>query len=236
MPMISVIIPTLDAEQQLGKCLQALIPATLEGLIRELIIVDGGSTDMTLEIADEVGASIISTKRGRGVQLAAGGLEAKGPWLLFLHADTVLDLQWCLEARRFMERVEGGDDEAAAFSFALDDRGFKPRATEFMVGLRSRFLKLPYGDQGLLISKDFYQQLGGFAELPLMEDVDIIRRIGRARLRILPIKAVTSARRFLEKGYARRIGVNLYCLSLYFRGVSPHKIAQIYGRGHDDRS
>ena len=236
--MISVIIPTLDAERTLAATLTALVPATIEGVVREVIIVDGGSKDATLKIADEVGAVILSCNRGRGVQLAKGGRKALGPWLMFLHADTVLEPEWRKQASRFMQRMDQrdpADQGAAAFSFALDDEGGMPRLMEHLVGLRSRLLKMPYGDQGLLISKRLYEQIGGYKELPLMEDVEIVRRLGARRMHILKARAVTSAVRYVQEGYGARIGRNLTCLGMYFAGVSPHKIAVHYERGKDAR-
>jgi rSAM/selenodomain-associated transferase 2 len=225
--MISVVIPTLNAERSLAASLTALVPASVEGVVREVIIVDGGSSDATLKIADDAGAKVISSLKGRGCQLATGGRQAKGPWLLFLHADTKLDWRWSRDAELFMRRFEG-QQKAAAFRFALDDEGLSARAMEFMVGWRSSLLKLPYGDQGLLIQKTFYDQVGGFSELPLMEDVEIVRRIGGKRLTILPAKALTSATRYLEHGYLSRITRNLMCLGLYFAGVAPQKILKRY--------
>lgn len=226
--MISVIIPTLDAERTLVATLAPLVPPVLEGLVREVIVVDGGSTDRTLAIADDAGARIIATGRGRGPQLAAGAAVAKGPWLLFLHADTRLEHGWDLEAVRFMEDHAAGEGRAAAFRFALDDEGPMPRLMEALVALRCRLLALPYGDQGLLIGKAAYDRLGGFRELPLMEDVDLVRRIGRRRLHLLRAKALTSAARYRRDGYLRRSARNLSCLALYYAGVAPDKIADRY--------
>lgn len=226
--MISVIIPTLNAEKTLTATLASLIPALLEGLVREVIIVDGGSCDATLRIADEAGTQMISAARGRGLQLAAGARAAKGPWLLFLHADTRLDRNWEVEAARFIDDYRQGEGRAAAFRFALDDEGFKPRLLEALVWLRCRLLALPYGDQGLLIGKSAYQQLGGHRELPLMEDVDLIRRIGRTRLHLLRSRALTSAERYRREGYWRRSARNLTCLTLYYLGVAPEKILARY--------
>jgi rSAM/selenodomain-associated transferase 2 len=234
--MISVIIPTLNAQYGLAASLSALVPATIDGLVREVIIVDGGSQDDSLLIAEEVGAKIIRTSNGRGHQLALGGREAKGPWLLFLHADTILEPHWSIDAEQFMQSFPQGQQGAAAFRFALNDKGLLPRFMEFMVGLRSQILKLPYGDQGLLIHKDFYDEIGGYAELPLMEDVEIVRRIGARRMHILGSKALTSAVRYRSEGYARRISRNLYCLGRYFMGAAPAKIARTYEDGKSQKT
>src|SRR5437762_1133483 len=127
--MISVIIPTLNAESSLAGTLGALVPAAADGLIREAIVVDGGSSDRTTAIVDSAGADLVRGGGGRGSQLAAGAARARFPWLLFLHADTVLLPGWEREAARFMERIDSGERPAAAAAlrFALDDTGFKPR-------------------------------------------------------------------------------------------------------------
>ena len=228
--MITVIIPTLNAESGLAAALTALVPATVEGLIREVVVVDGGSTDRTLEIADQAGASMVRSVPGRGHQLAAGAAAARMPWLMFLHADTVLEPGWEREAAAFIERVEIGQrpEAAAAFRFALDDLGFKPRLIEWGVAVRCMLLRLPYGDQGLLIPRRLYQSSGGFRALPLMEDVDLIRRLGRRRTVILRARAVTSAIRYRRDGYALRTARNLACLALYYLRIPAGLIARIY--------
>ena len=229
--MISVIIPTLNADAGLAETLSALVPAAVAGLIREAIVVDGGSSDRTAAIADMAGADLVRIDGGRGGQLAAGAARARSPWLLFLHADTVLEAGWEREASTFMHRVDSGATPAAAatFRFALDDRGLKPRLLERLVALRCAALRLPYGDQGLLIPKRLYDEVGGYRPLPLMEDVDLVRRLGRNRLAMLHARAVTSAERFRREGYVRRSSRNLICLALYTLRVPAHVISRIYG-------
>ena len=229
--MISVVIPALNAESSLPAMLTALMPAALDGLVREVIVVDGGSRDRTLEIADHAGAEVIAGAANRGDQLAAGAARAKHPWLLFLHADTVLDPGWEREASQFMERVDSGARPvaAAAFRFALDDMGARPRVLERLVALRCAALRLPYGDQGLLIPERLYAEIGGYRPLPLMEDVDLVRRLGRRRLVMLGSRALTSAERFRREGYVRRSARNLLCLTLYTLRVPAHVISRIYG-------
>ena len=233
--MISVIIPTLNAERDLAATLTALVPAAVDGLIREVIVVDGGSTDRTRKIADASGADVVESAPGRGQQLVAGAKKARGKWLLFLHADTVLEEDWTRDALDFMNRVDQGDQDpaAAAFRFQLDDKGVRPRLLELAVSLRCKALRLPYGDQGLLISRRLYDKLGGFKELPVMEDVDFIHRLGRARVVILDAQATTSAERYKRDGYLARTARNLFCLGLYGVGVPPERIAHIY-RGKRD--
>ncbi len=171
--MITVVIPALNAEATLPATLTALVPAALEGLVREVIVVDGGSTDRTREIADQAGAEVLAAPPNRGAQMRAGANAARHPWLLFINADTVLDAGWEREADHFMERVDSGASRhaAAAFRFALDDDGIAPRALEGLVRLRCATLRLPYGDQGLLIGRASYDKAGGHRPVPLMEDV-----------------------------------------------------------------
>ncbi len=229
--MISVVIPTLNSQSGLTATLSALVPASVQGIIREVIIADGGSSDDTAEIADVAGTKFISCKSGRGVQLAAGADAARSKWLLFLHADTVLQVGWEAEAAKFMERVDHGDmaPAAGAFSFALDDFGARPRMLEAIVGLRCALFRFPYGDQGLLIPRELYNSIGGYRPLPLMEDVDLVRRLGRKRLKMMRTKAVTSAHRYKSEGYIPRVARNAACLSLYYLRVPPATIVRLYG-------
>lgn len=228
--MITVVIPTLDAERGLPATLAALVGAAVDGLVREVIVADGGSRDATQQIAEEMGATVIQAPAGRGAQLAAGARHARMPWLLFLHGDTALEYGWEREASDFMRRVDQGPDrlQAACFRFSLDDVGLAPRVLEGVVQLRSTLMSLPYGDQGLLIPRRLYDEVGGFRELPIMEDVDIVGRIGRRRLATLRSRALTSAFRYSRDGYFGRIARNQTCLALYFLGVSPERIARLY--------
>jgi rSAM/selenodomain-associated transferase 2 len=229
--MISVVIPTLNADDGLAACLAALIPAAVEGLVREVIVVDGGSNDRTLKIIEQSGAELVRSAPGRGVQLAAGAARARGPWLMFLHADTVLEPGWEREVSALIERIDSGRRKptAAAFRFALDDDGVWPAMVQAGVAVRCALFRLPYGDQGLLIPKHIYQQAGGYKELPLMEDVDLTRRVGRSRIVMLRSRAVTSAIRYQRDGYLRRSLRNLSCLTLFFLRVPVRLIARIYG-------
>lgn len=216
---LSVIIPALNANH--------LLPAAVARLkaegVDEIIIADGGSTPPPSGLGE--GVQVISAASGRGQQLQAGAAAATGDWLLLLHADTRLGDGW-REAVR--DHVRDHPGNAAFFRFALDDANPAARRLERVVALRCRLLALPYGDQGLLISRRLYGAVGGFRPIPLMEDVDIVRRIGRARLVTLDVPAVTSAARYRREGYLRRMGRNLLCLSLFFAGVDPARIRKIY--------
>ncbi|MBM3601668.1 MAG: glycosyltransferase [Alphaproteobacteria bacterium] len=234
MRTLSIVVPTLNAAGSLAGCLQALASGRVVFPDMEILVVDGGSTDGTGEIGAAAGARVILALPGRGSQLAAGARLADGDWLLFLHADTVLAPDWPRVAADHMRsRVsdQGGapDGRAGYFQFCLDDSTAAARRLERLVALRCRVLALPYGDQGLLISRSLYDRIGGYSALPLMEDVELIRRLGRRRLVALDSVAVTSAARYRRDGYWRRPMRNLACLSLYYLGVAPARIARLYG-------
>jgi len=217
---LSVVIPALNAAATLPACV-----AALGGLPEEVVVVDGGSGDGTPDIAARLGALVVNAPRGRGRQIAAGVAAARGEWLLLLHADTVLSAGWAAEAWGFMA---GSAARAGYFRFALDAAEAPARRLERMVAWRCRALALPYGDQGLLVPRALLAAVGGVRDLPLMEDVDLVRRIGRRRLVALQTAAVTSAERWRRDGWVRRSARNLGCLSLYFLGVPPRVIQQVY--------
>lgn len=224
--VLSIIIPTLNSNESLGHTLNAIF-ATRGDIACEVIVADGGSIDDTRLTATQGGAIFLETRRGRGWQLAEGVAAAAGDWFLFLHADTRLGAGWAPAVEAFTGD-RGSDRRAAYFRFALDDEAVAARLMEFVVAGRSRLFGLPYGDQGLLIGRGFYESLGGFKRIPLMEDVNMVRRIGRRRLEALDVVALTSAERYRRDGYLRRPLRNLLCLGLYSVGVSPKRIDTLY--------
>jgi rSAM/selenodomain-associated transferase 2 len=222
---LSVIIPTLNAAERLG----ATLDQVGEARGAEVIVVDAGSSDDTLSIAKMHGAICLQAERGRGTQLRAGAAQASHPWLLFLHADTILETEWIVAAQAWANRA-GAEDGFAAFTFKLDDDDWRAWLLSWLVDVRISLGGLPYGDQGLLIHRDLLNRVGGYAAVPLMEDVDLARRLGRRRLSLLPAHAVTSADRWRREGWVRRSVRNLVCLTLFQIGVSPATIVRLYER------
>ncbi len=223
---ISVVIPTLNAAADLAATTEALLPGLTDGLICELILSDGGSRDETALVAKELGAVWVTGPKGRGGQIAAGVRAASGDWVLILHADTHLDRGW---ERAVLRHMHAFPAEAGWFRLAFRSRGVVPRLVAGGANLRSRFLGLPYGDQGLLISTAVLEEIGGVPELPLMEDVALARAL-RGRLTELPAEAWTNAARYQAQGWVRRGTRNLWCLARYFLGASPEALARAYRR------
>lgn len=197
----------------------------MSGLIHELVLVDAGSGDEITEVAEAAGARVIFVHRGRGLQLAAGADSARGDWLLFLHADTVLSSGWPEAVREHLDR---GPDRAGYFALGFDSRHPAARLVAGWANLRARIFGLPYGDQGMLISRALYRSTGGYPEIPLMEDVAFARRLGRRRLVPLAARAVSSAERYARGGWLRRGWRNLTTQALYFIGVPPEKLVRRY--------
>lgn len=225
---LSIVIPTLNEAARLPATLAALsTPAGDGGEGLEILVSDGGSQDATADLAQGAGAQVVTDAQGRGAQLAAGAAAARGDWLLFLHADTRLAPGWRAAAAAVM--ADPANRQRAGYGrFRLDDPHPRARRLEKRVAWRCRRFGLPWGDQGLLIARDFYRALGGYRPIPLFEDVDLVRRIGRNRLVALDIDAVTGAERFLQAGYRRRSARNFALLSLYLMGAPPAWLARLY--------
>ncbi len=218
-PEVSVVIPTLNAAR--------VLPATVAAIrwAAEVIVADGGSSDDTVDAAARLGASIVNAPRGRGRQIATGVAAASHDWLLLLHADTRLGPGAEAAARRHMI---GSAGSAGYFRFVLDSTDPRARRLERFVAWRCRVLALPYGDQALLLHRDVLRSVGGMRPLPLMEDVDLVRRLGRRRLAALDAEAVTSAAKWERDGWVLRSARNLCCLGLWFVGVPMRFIARLY--------
>lgn len=226
---VSIVIPTLNAVEALPVAIRSLRPVRYERAFKiEIIIADGGSTDSTIDVAEDLGIHVVRCPAGRGTQLRAGAEMANGDYLLFLHADTCLAEKWVHAVDEFMHSSHR-ETCAAYFRYVLDDTAPDARRLEKIVAWRCRHFGLPYGDQGLFISKSLYTQVGGYRPIPLMEDVDLVRRIGRRQLIPLQVDAVTSAARYRRDGYRMRSLRNLICLSLYGLGAPLKFVKHLYG-------
>lgn len=222
---LSIVIPTLAAEVTLPRVFAALMEGLPTGLIREVIVTDGGSGDRTLDIAEEAGAVVLQGSPSRGGQLRRGCAVARGEWILILHADTVLDAGWS----EVVSDHIASSERAAVFRLAFAARGLGPAWVAGWANLRTRFLGLPYGDQGLLIRSEDYETAGGYPDQPLMEDVHLVRALPAPPV-LLPSGAVTGADRYLRDGWFGRGARNLWTLLRYFGGVSPERLARAYRR------
>jgi len=221
-PRMSVVIPTLNEEEHLE--------ATLDSVTREpdieVIVVDGGSSDRTAGVALARGARLLTTTAQRARQMNAGAAAASAPVLLFLHGDTRLPPGFSGHA---LELLAGRGTAAGAFRLAVAGSGWGLRVIEGLANARSRLLHLPYGDQGLFVMADLFHRLGGFPDLPIMEDVVFIRRLRRAgRIAIAPCSALTSDRRWRRLGILRTTLVNQAVLTGFFLGVDPARLAGWY--------
>ncbi|MDT8318738.1 MAG: TIGR04283 family arsenosugar biosynthesis glycosyltransferase [bacterium] len=220
--MISVIIPTLNEELALGK---SLVLARNSKEV-EIIVSDGGSDDDTLAIAKRLADKVISSPAGRGVQMNRGAAAASGDILIFLHADTSLPADWDDLVRETLrdEEIAGG-----AFSFSLSDSSIPFSLISLMVNIRSRLLKLPYGDQAIFARRALFEKLGGFREIPIMEDVELVKGMRRlGRIKMLDLSVITSSRRWEKEGWIRTTVRNLFLLFLYHLGVSPERLYRFY--------
>ncbi|MFC1452403.1 TIGR04283 family arsenosugar biosynthesis glycosyltransferase [Verrucomicrobiota bacterium] len=221
-PLLSVVIPALDEEGLLRRTLARVVGAEHV----EVIVADGGSADGTREAASRAGARVLRTCRGRAAQQNAGAAEAKGRHLLFLHADTLLP-------EGYADRIRLVFDDpalvAGAFRFRMDGSGPAIRLIEWGTGIRSRVFQWPYGDQGLFMEKRVFDEVGGFADLPIMEDLDLVRRLRRrGRIVTLPEAAVTSSRRWRHLGPLRTTLCNQAVVAGYLAGVPPERLARFY--------
>lgn len=223
-PRISVIIPALNEETNIEKTLDAL--EGVKGL--EVIVVDGGSGDNTLGKVRQRWALICRSAQGRALQMNLGARWASGEYLLFLHADTVVEEGF---EQKIGQTLANPQVAAGAFSLRIDDHRLWIRVIEFFVGLRSRLGRLPYGDQGFFMRRETFRRSGGFSELPIMEDFDFIRRLKRmGRIHISSLRVITSGRRWQQGGILRTTLVNQLIVLAYLLGVSPARLRDWYRR------
>lgn len=218
---ISIIIPALDEAEQIGATLRRLNGADAV----EIIVVDGGSSDATVEIAESLGARVLRGPANRGNQQNLGAASAVGEILLFLHADTRLPADFAEQVRSNLAKPSA---VAGAFRFSLDASGCGIGLVERMVGIRCKLFAFPYGDQALFMSCEAFERAGRFADLPVMEDFDLVRRLKRlGRIQIAESASVTSARRWREHGVWRVTWRHQLCILGYFLRISPAKLARL---------
>jgi rSAM/selenodomain-associated transferase 2 len=227
--MLSVIIPVLNPDARFREAL-AVIKSELGPLGAEIIVSSAGMSTEAVGWCKEASANIVESEKGRGQQLAAGALQANQSWLLFLHADSILPKgAGSLIAVFMMDALNDG--RAAYFRLGYDDEAPAIARIARLANWRARTWGLPYGDQGLLISKNLYDRIGGYADLPLMEDVDLVRRLGKGRLVLLDGTMITSAERYRTGGTWLRPIRNLLCLGLFFCRAPISFIQRLYGVG-----
>lgn len=221
---VSVIIPALNEAAQIMATLQSV----RADHPHEIIVVDGGSTDNTRNLARDVGATVIQSKPGRARQMNAGAAQATGGVLLFLHADTRLPNDW---TRVVQESLGQPKVVAGAFAFHVAEPFAGRRLVEGATNLRSRWFQNPYGDQALFLRRTLFEELGGFADLPIMEDYELNQRLRkRGRIATSASAAITSGRRWKKLGIVRTTVINKMIITGYHLGVCPHKLARFYRR------
>jgi len=232
---LSIIIPVYNETAGINKTLGYLTESFHDTHI-EVIVVDGNPQGNTIAALDAHLHNdniqlkpIISKKSGRAVQMNSGAGIAGGQFLMFLHVDTMLS---SLAAKRILPLIQDTSVVCGAFSLGIQHPGRAYRLIEFMANLRTRVTRLPYGDQAQFFRKEYFNMLGGYADIPLMEDVEIMQRVKRRkdRCRILPEKVSTSARRWEKEGILYCTLRNWLLISLYSLGVSPSRLVGYYRR------
>jgi rSAM/selenodomain-associated transferase 2 len=222
---ISIIMPVLNESANLQRAIESTQPS--DNI--EVIVVDGGSTDDTCQVAAALGVQVIVSPAGRSKQMNLGAAAATGDILLFLHGDSRLPLGFDRLIRQVMCRKEA--PIAGAFRLGIDAPQRSLRWVERGVNWRSQVCQMPYGDQGIFLSAKVFQEIGGFPDLPIMEDFELIRRLRqRGKISIVPQPVMTSARRWLQKGILKTTSINQLMVVGYLGGVSPARLVALYRR------
>jgi len=221
---VTVVIPTYNAEKTINTTL-----SILKNKFKNIIIIDGKSKDKTRKICRKYNTQLFTSKRNRGMQLNLGAKKVVTNWIFFIHADSILENTAMEEIYAFISN-DKNKYKAASFKLKFDQKNLYSFFLSKMVNFRSKYFKLPYGDQGLIISKAFYNKIGGYKDLPIMEDVEIIRTIGFRNIKILNSSIITYSIRYKSAGWLIRPLINMYCLALYLLGFNIDKINRIYTR------
>ena len=223
---LSILIPTLNEEETIGDAIRRASDLGEQIGLVEIIVADGGSEDATVEIATRLGVRVVSSLRGRGLQLRHASKYASGDVLLMLHADCWLDPE---AASQISNSLQDGSIDAGAFRQHIDAQGMMYRALEWGNAFRARWLRTPYGDQGIFVRRELLNEVGGVPDLPLMEDVELARRLRRhTKFALLPGPLHVSARRWRRRGVARQTVKNWMVLGAYVSGVSAKRLAKWY--------
>ena len=227
-PILSIIIPVLNE----ATIIQSILSRLQDDVVIEIIVVDGGSRDNTFELAQAEGVQVIlSPQRGRANQMNAGAEVATGDILLFLHADTQLPPDYLNIIKDTLAQPEA---IAGAFELAIDGDNQSLRWVEIMVKLRSRWCSLPYGDQAIFLSRTVFEEMGGFADLPIMEDFELIQRLKKqGRIAIATAAVLTSSRRWQKLGVFKTTLINQLIILGYYLKVPPKQLRRLYNKNSD---
>lgn len=219
---ISVIIPTFNEQDRINEIIED-IKQKSENFEIEIIISDASPNQKTLTSITHSNIKKVPSEKGRGTQLNTGVENSAGNVLFFLHADTKLPKNAFSQINKTIKKYPAG-----AFKFGIENAGFGLKIIEFFVNLRNLITSAPYGDQGLFITREFFREIGGFKDIPLMEDLDIIKRIQRKNFKILSEKILTSDRRYKKHGIIKTTLKNLYIRTLYSLDRDPKELYKIY--------
>ncbi len=220
---LSVIVPMLNEESAIAATLRALRAGAPDA---EIVVIDGGSSDRSAELARPLCDILITAERGRAAQMNAGAARASSDVLAFVHADTLVPPTFARDIGMALadSRVVGG-----RFDVRLDDPHPLCVLIGFLINARSRISRTATGDQAIFVRRSVFEQLGGFPPIPICEDLDLARRMKRAgRIACLTAKVVTSARRWRERGIIRTAITMWMIRALYLAGVSPTRLARLY--------
>lgn len=218
----SVIIPTFNEQEKINEIIQD-VKTKAENFHVEIIVSDSSPNQQTLKSITHANIKKVPSQKGRGVQLNTGTENAAGDVFVFLHADTKLPEKAFLQINKILKKYPSG-----SFKFGVENAGFGLKIIEFFVNLRNLITNAPYGDQAVFMTQDFFREIGGFKDIPLMEDLDIMKRIPRKSFKILSQKISTSGRRYKKYGIAKTTFKNLYIRTLYLLDRDPQELYKIY--------